>query len=281
MIVTSEIAPTPALAPFIYWYAYREFETGGEYIIKPWHASHQSNIIFFLKDVPVKLTDSATGSILKTGKACDVVGSSTKCNGEMVFNGSYAFLQIMFKPNGFLKIFNKLPNELMDKIVWSGDIFNADIKLLHEQLYEAESPAAMAKLADTWLLGYLNKHKWVEYKDRITSTTELISKSMGLIDMDSLANYACMSARNFERTFLHETGMSPKLLCCIARFNHALDLKLKYPQMKWTSIAYQAGYFDQTHLIKDFKRFCGEAPSSLLKHGPLFEEKYMSRINIV
>jgi AraC-like DNA-binding protein len=281
MIVTSEIAPSPALAPFIYWYAYREFETGGEYIIKPWHASHQSNIVFFLKDVPVKLTDLETGRILKTGKACDVVGISTKCNGEMVFNGSYAFLQIMFKPNGFHKIFNKPPNELMDKIVWSEDVFNADIKLLHEQFFEAGSFAAMAKLADSWLLGYLNKRKRIDYKDRITSTAELISRSMGLVDIDSLADYACMSARNFERAFLYETGMSPKQLCCIARFNYALDLKLKYPRMKWTSIAHQSGYFDQTHLIKDFKRFCGEAPSSLLKHGPLFEEKYMSRINTI
>lgn len=281
MVTTSEIAPLPALAPFVHYYAYREFETGGMDMIKPWHASHQSNIIFFLKAVPVKLTDSVTGKILKTGKKCDVVGMSTKCNGEMVFNGSYSFFQIIFKPNGFHKIFNKPPGELMDKIVWSEDIFNADIKLLHEQFYEASSATAMAELANSWLLGYLNKHRRIDYKDRITSTANLITTCVGLINIDSLAGYACMSARNFERAFLYETGMSPKQLCCIARFNYALELKLKYPLMKWTSVAHQSGYFDQTHLIKDFKRFCGEAPSSLLRHGPLFEEKYMSRINAI
>jgi AraC-like DNA-binding protein len=51
--------------------------------------------------------------------------------------------------------------------------------------------------------------------------------------------------------------------------------------MNWTSIAYDSGYFDQMHLVKDFKRFCGEAPSSLLKRVPLFEEKYISRVNPV
>lgn len=278
MITTSEIAPLPALAPFIYGYAYREFETGGENIVKPWHASHRPNIVFFLKSVPVKLTDPASGRILKTGKACDVVGMSTKCNGEMTFNGSYAFFQIIFKPNGFHKIFNKPPHEITDRIVWSEDIFNADLKLLHEQFYEAASATAMAALANSWLLAYLNKHTRIDYKDRIASTINLITANTGLIGIDSLASYACMSARNFERTFLCETGMSPKQLCCIARFNYALELKLKYPLMKWTAVAYQSGYFDQTHLIKDFKRFCGEAPSSLLRHGPLFEEKYMSRI---
>ena len=88
-----------------------------------------------------------------------------------------------------------------------------------------------------------------------------------------------MSMRNFERTFINETGMTPKQLCCISRFNHALELKLNYPAINWTSIAYQSGYFDQMHLIKDFKRFCGEAPSSLLKNVPLLKQEYISRIN--
>ncbi len=278
MVITSEIAPLPFLAPFVHCYAYREFETKGKDIIKPWHASHQSNIIFFLKTLPVKLTDPVTGKVLKTGKSCDVVGISTKCNGEMTFNGSYSFFQIIFKPNGFHKIFNKSAVELMDRIVWSEDIFNGDIKLLHEQFYDAGDFSVMAALANSWLLGYLNKQRRVNYKDRITSVVNLITANPGLMNIDSLAAYACMSARNFERVFHYETGMSPKQLCCIARFNSALELKLKYPLMKWTSIAHHLGYFDQMHLIKDFKKFCGEAPSSLLSHSSLFKERYMSRI---
>lgn len=278
MITTEEIAPSPALAPFIRSYAYREFDTNGIDVIKPWHASQDSNIIFFFKELPTKLTDSSTGEVVKRGKNCDVVGMSTKYNGDMTFNGKYSFLQILFHPHGFYTLFNTSPLELVDKIVWSGDIFNSDIKLLHEQLYEAKSVTAMAELANNWLLNYLNKKRSVDYKDRITITANMIIKNAGLINMDKLARYACMSMRNFERIFTNETGMSPKQLSCISRFNNALELKLDYPLMKWTSIAQQAGYFDQMHLIKDFKRFCGEAPSSLLKHVPLLEQKYISRI---
>ena len=279
MITTSEIAPSPALAPFIRTYAYREFDTRGTDVIKPWHASHDTNIIFFFKDVPSSLTDASTGKVLKKGKNCDVVGMSTQYNGDMAFNGKYSFLQIIFQPHGFYTLFNASPVEIADKIVWSGDVFKSDIKLLHEQLSEAEDAAAMAHLANNWLLHYLNKKRRVNYKDRITVTANLITKKAGLINIDRLAEYACMSMRNFERIFISETGMSPKQLCCISRFNNALELKLNDPSMKWTSIAHQSGYFDQMHLIKDFKRFCGEAPSSLLKHVPLLEEKYISRIS--
>lgn len=279
MITTTEIAPTAELAPFIRSYSYREFDTHGIDIIKPWHASQDTNIIFFFKDVPSSLTDTISGKVLKRGKDCDIVGMSTKYNGDMNFNGKYSFLQIIFQPHGFYTLFDYSPLEIADKIVWSGDILNSEINLLHEQLYEAENVACMAQLANDWLLNYLNKKRSLNYKDVITATANLITKNAGLINLDSLTHYACMSMRNFERIFTRETGMSPKQLCCICRFNNALELKLKYPIMKWTSIAHQSGYFDQMHLIKDFKRFCGEAPSSLLKHVPLLEERYISRVS--
>ena len=279
MITTTEILPTAALAPYIRSYSYREFDTHGIDIIKPWHASQDSNIIFFFKDVPSSLTDTISGKVLKKGKNCDIVGMSTKYNGDMAFNGKYSFLQIIFQPHGFYTLFNTSPLEIADKIVWSGDILNSEINILHEQLYEAENVEAMGKLVNDWLLPYLNKKRSINYKDVITATANIITKNAGLINLDTLTHFACMSMRNFERIFIKETGMSPKQLCCICRFNNALERKLSHPSMNWTSIAHQSGYFDQMHLIKDFKRFCGEAPSSLLKNVPLLEEKYISRIS--
>ena len=280
MITTTEIAPAEVLAPYVKCYSHREFDTYGANIIKPWHASQDTNIIFFFKDVPATLTDKLTGKILKSGKTCDTVGMSTKYNGDMTFNGKYSFLQIIFQPHGLYTLFNFSPLEIADKIVWSEDIFDSEIKLIHEKLCGAESVAAMAEIVNIWLLKYLNKHKWIGYKDVITATANLITKNAGLINLDALTNYACMSMRNFERIFINETGMSPKQLCCICRFNNALEKKLNHPSLNWTTIAHQSGYYDQMHLIKDFKRFCGEAPSSLLKHVSLLEENYISRISV-
>ena len=279
MVTTTEIAPSPALSPFIHCYAYREFDTNGTDVTMPWRASHEANIIFFFENFPVSLKDAVSGKILKTGKSCDVVGMSTRYNGAMVFNGKYSFLQIIFQPHGFFTLFHISPSEIAEKIVWSGDLFNSELNFLHEQLFAAESLIAMAALTDSWLLNYLNKKGIVDYKNRITVTANLMTKNSVHLKIDKLACYACMSTRNFERTFMNETGMSPKQLYCISRFNQAIELKLRFPEMNWTSVSNQAGYFDQMHLIKDFKRFCGEAPSTLLLHAPLFEENYISRVN--
>ena len=278
MITTSEIAPSLALAPFVHSYSYREFDTCGTDVIMPWRASHESNIIFFFKDVPSSLTDTISGKVLKKGKMCDMVGMSTQYNGDMTFNGKYSFLQILFQPHGFYTLFNIPPLEIANRIIWSEDIFDSKIKLLHEQLSDAGSAVEMAKIANAWLMNYLNKKKTINYKDRITITANIITKNSGLVNLDSLAEYACMSMRNFERLFINQTGMSPKQLCCVCRFNNALDLKRDTPSLKWTSIAQLSGYFDQMHLIKDFKRFSGDAPASLIKHVPMLEENYISRV---
>ncbi len=65
MVATFEIPPSPALAPYISRYVYREFETHGFPVIKPWFATHEASLHFFFKALPVKLANPVTGEILK------------------------------------------------------------------------------------------------------------------------------------------------------------------------------------------------------------------------
>ena len=271
MITTFQIAPTPALAPFVRYYVYREFSTNGFDLIKPWFAGYEMSMHFFFSALPVKLINPITGEILKTGKPRDIVGMSCQYNGDMHFNGAYSFFQVVFKPDGFNKLF-KIPSyKIANRIICGEDIFNTEINLLHEQLYHAKNSPHMATLADAFLLSYLNKYKSIN-NNAISNAVDLIVRSAGFINVDMLAQKANMSIRNFERLFHLATGMPPKLLCCVTRFNRALELKLQHPKMEWTSVAHQSGYFDQMHLIKDFKRFFGDTPKSLLKDTFLFEE---------
>lgn len=279
MITTSEIAPSPALVPYVRCYSYREFDTHGTDLFKAWHATYEISMSFFLKALPVKLVDVETGKILKTGDYSGVTGLSTHYNGEMTFNGCYAFFEILFKPYGFYKIF-KIPTcKIVDRIISGDEIFDAGIKLFFEQLCNADGLMKMGELANAYLLYYLNKQKAIDDKDKISATIHSIIKNAGVVNIDALAYNVNMSVRNFERQFIAELGMPPKLFCCITRFDHAIDLKLKHPEMNWTSIAYEAGYFDQMHLIKDFKRFSGTAPKIFIDHAPMIHEKYESRID--
>jgi len=274
MITTSEVKPLSLLAPYVRCYTYREFNTYGFNVTKPKHAIHELAMHFFFKGLPIKLVDPLTGIILKTGKRSGVSGISSQFVGEMTFNGFYSFFEIVFKPNGFKTLFNIPSGEVLNKIAWSEELFDDSINILHEQLYYCDHVHQMASIADAYLLSLLQKKKYTDTKNRISHIIQSINIKKGGINIDALAVDVNMSIRNFERHFIEQIGIPAKLYCCIARFNHALDLKVRNPQLRWTSIAHKAGYFDQTHLIKDFKKFSGEAPSVLLKETPLLKETF-------
>ncbi len=279
MILTSEIAPSPELAPFVRCYTYREFDTKGIDMKKPWHAAHEVSLVFFFKAWPVHLVDPNTGQILQTGSYASVSGLGSRYNGEMTFNGSYSFFEIYFRPTGFNKIFGFPSSQITDQIIHSDDIFDSKAKYLFERLCEVKSLETMGSLANTYLLAILKRQKSGHHAG-ITVLSNLIVKNPGMFNVAQLAYTANMCSRNLERYFLEQVGLSPKLFCSVVRFNHVLDLKLRYPQKDWTSIAHEGGYFDQMHLIKDFKRFSGNAPSTFLKHTPIVQETYTSRVDI-
>lgn len=278
MVTTIEVAPSPFLAPFVRCYSYREFDTRGADFTKPWHAVHEITMPFFFNALPVKLVNLQTGEIVKRGTRCGVIGLTTQYNGEMTFNGRYAFFQISFRPNGFHKIFGLPPTEIPNQIIYGDDIFDSRFKILFEQLSAAVGLNEMGALANTYLLSFIKKQKTVVSRDAITWSSNYIVRNGGLVNIEKLANNANMSLRSFERNFTREVGVTPKLYGCITRFSHALALKLKTPHKDWTSIAFKAGYFDQMQLIKDFKRFSGSTPLDFIKQTPLTEEIYTSRV---
>ncbi len=85
-----------------------------------------------------------------------------------------------------------------------------------------------------------------------------IIRSRGLVNVRELARENLISDRQFERKFKEFSGFSPKLFARISRFQAALT---EYGSDKsLTAIAYDCGYYDQSHFINDFKEFSGYNP---------------------
>lgn len=108
--------------------------------------------------------------------------------------------------------------------------------------------------------------------------TYFILQNKGIVSLDKLAHFANMSFRNFERRFIEEVGMSPKLYARIIRFYNAVENKMRHPEKSWTEITYEGGYFDQAHFIKEVKTFSAKTPDELFKYTPPPVEKFIERV---
>ncbi len=95
-----------------------------------------------------------------------------------------------------------------------------------------------------------------------------IVSTKGIISVGILARNASMSIRNFRRIFLKVVGLSPKAYIRLIRMQHILrQLKHSdFSMQQWCRIALDFGFYDQTHFIKEFKRFCGMSPGAYLCH---------------
>ncbi len=70
------------------------------------------------------------------------------------------------------------------------------------------------------------------------------------------------SERYIQKLFLDNVGITPKSFSNIHRFNKSLQL-IQTADLPLTSIAYDCGYYDQAHFIKEFKKFTGLTPSEV------------------
>jgi AraC-like DNA-binding protein len=72
-----------------------------------------------------------------------------------------------------------------------------------------------------------------------------------------------ITSRYLQKLFVQYTGLTPKLYSKIHRFQNSLQLVIRN-ESPLTAIAYDCGYFDQSHFIREFKSFTGITPSGYM-----------------
>ncbi|WP_333820448.1 helix-turn-helix transcriptional regulator [Ohtaekwangia sp.] len=138
----------------------------------------------------------------------------------------------------------------------------ADVLHLHEQLLNAPSLQQQLALLDSFLL-----KKLIAFQKRRTKFQVVHNVITDMRDVDfcdniqRVASRYGISSRYLQKLFVEYTGLSPKLYYKINRFQRSLILTGNHEE-SLTSIAYQAGYFDQSHFVRDFKLFTGFSPSA-------------------
>lgn len=175
-------------------------------------------------------------------------------------------LQVDFTPLG-ARLFLGLPMDgLANRCVSLGELLGAAAERLRDRLAGATGWAARFALLDALLLnraaggeGLLGSRSW-----RLAAWLERrLVASGGRAVIASLAAAAGVSHRHLVAVSRAELGVAPKTYARVLRFNCAQALIAAAPRPDWAGLAVEAGYYDQAHLIREFRALAGETPARL------------------
>lgn len=198
--------------------------------------------------------------------------------GTMKFEGDYNTFIIEFKPNGFSKMFGITASEISNNSFPASEVIGNCAEHFYEQLLNASDVQGMVSIADKFLFSFLHRQKAMYINDGITKISDQLLRNIHPINITQYAGQANMSMRNFERRFSEQVGTSPKVFCRLLRFNTAVKFKIIHPKKSWTDIAYECGYYDTIHMIKEFKQFANASPAALFNDNPGFMEESITTV---
>ena len=184
--------------------------------------------------------------------------------------GRNTMLGIRFLPHGAARFLEEKADLFNNQVVDYRDIAGKSAAALHQKLLNTTAENQRICLIETYLLEKLARPNI--QSDKLAVVHNVIHELQKQDFFDNINNVASrygISSRYLQKLFLQYTGLTPKLYSKINRFQQSLRLVTRQ-ETPLTSIAYDCGYFDQSHFIREFRSFTGLTPSGYtLQSSPI------------
>lgn len=172
-------------------------------------------------------------------------------------NRGFGIFGVYLYPQAIPLLFGLPATEITNQMPDLGALLAADGRVLEEQMAEAEGTGERVRIITSFIERKLASNR-TEQPPLFFSVRHIL-ENKEILKVKHLAEKYFLSERQFERKFKHLAGFSPKLFSRIARFQSATAwYGAGIPSL--SAIAYECGYYDQSHFIRDFKVFSGHNP---------------------
>ena len=175
---------------------------------------------------------------------------------EVFMHGAFSHFGVSFYPHALTTFFGIDADELTNQMPDINMVYRCN---LAERLRNKTHIDRVAVL-DSFLLGKITN---VSLDFTVQS---IIHKNAGVDDMEMLACSFRISERQLQRRFKKQVGVPLKRYERISRFELALNRLATVEYSELTSIAFELGYTDQSHFIKEFQEFAGMSPYNFVRN---------------
>ncbi|WP_128546577.1 helix-turn-helix domain-containing protein [Larkinella soli] len=210
---------------------------------------------------------------LRTQKHEDLIAPAVFLSGQATSNyqlhlqGHIGMIGIVFRAAGLSSLFGLPMYEFTDERIDLTAVLGSEVRTLHERLSEPNEPTGRVRLLEEYLSRRLSRTQAVI--DRTDYVADLIVEHRGNVNINALMDELYVCRRQFERKFLHKVGVSPKYYARIRRvgFVCAQLAGNRWNVKDWHEFIYRAGYYDQSHFIREFSAFTGRSPSQYVRNN--------------
>lgn len=173
---------------------------------------------------------------------------------------------VHFKPGGSASVLGLPARELYNQRVGLDELWQGRAAELRDRLIAAPTTENRFLILEQFLVRVMqspdrtaeaHRHPVVDFALREFRRTPTPS-------VRAVTDQIGCSARHFNQLFRDQVGLTPKLFCRVRRLRQVLYLIAGKGQVDWTDLAFTCGYFDQAHLIHDFRSFADCTPTEYL-----------------
>jgi len=165
---------------------------------------------------------------------------------------------VHFKPGGAFPFLGVSADELADSHVDLDLLWGRTATGIRDRLLEASSPDERFRILQEALMSHISRP--LEHHYAVSAALRILERHN--MPIRKLAKEVGLSERRFIQVFRSEIGMTPKAFSRVQRFQRARIFIERVEIPDWPSVAMQFGYFDQSHLIREFREFSGASPEA-------------------
>ncbi|MDO6435701.1 helix-turn-helix domain-containing protein [Flavitalea sp. BT771] len=169
---------------------------------------------------------------------------------------------VMLEPYAIPVLFDIPSPEVKNQLIDFHDLIGRQGSTITRMMINAKSNTERVQIANNFLESKLKKVK----RPEIPFAVQKIYDFKGMVNVKWLSQQVCLCQRQFERKFKEQVGFSAKSFMNIVRFKSLIST-YNQGEKNLTELAYDFGYYDQSHFIKVFKAFSGYTPHSYFNGG--------------
>ena len=224
-------------------------------VVTPYPPTPFQSLIFYCNH-PVSMAKVGEENFLKQPFSILIGPQFSRVNIKV--HGQLRAIRVDFVPGGMYRMFNIPMHELFDEGFDAEDLLGSEIRRINERLKNISILEEGKNIVEEFLLTQLQK---INVLLPFDSALKMLFEMNGNLTIEKTASLSCLSLKQFERTCKERIDMNPKMYARILKFSKAYRLRESFPEMSWIKICYEAGYYDQMHMMRDFKLFAGVNPS--------------------